>query len=134
MYNHKLIFESNMFEDGMTVPANTNADADAGMRVGGQEGRLAVTITAKTSCLIHDEDILTVTLKDCATESGSYAAISPAYSVSITHAADTTYAAGDEIISILVPPGVGKWLKPNIATDDAGATGTMNVFVEYLAV
>lgn len=133
MYKEKLQFDSQVFEEGMTIPANTNDTADTPQRVGGHDGRLAVTIKAATSTLIHDEDILTVTFLDGPTSATADDALSPLHTVTLTMTADTTYAAGDEIISIIIPRGVNKWMTVNVATDDAGATGTIDIYLEYLA-
>lgn len=133
MYKHKLQFDSNLHEAGMTIPANTNADAAAGVRMGGQEGRLAITIVAKTQITVADTKIITVTVKDSLTETGSYVAVEPTLAAVKTASGETVYEAGDEIMSVIVPRGARKWVKPNIATDDAAVTGTMDVFAEYLA-
>jgi hypothetical protein len=119
----------------MTTPANTNANAAAGHRVGGQEGRLAVTLVCKTAITLAITKKLTLSLLDSSddADTDAYAALVPARSVIITAVAEISYAAGDEIVSMMIPRGVDKWVIPNIATDDADVEGTIDVFVEYLA-
>lgn len=137
MYNHKLIFASNIFEAGMTVP-NTAAGAvaaAAGLRCGGQEGRLAVTVICKTAITLSATENFILSLQDSADNgvADAYAAIAPARTVTITApSGGTTYAAGDEIVSMMIPRGVDKWVKPVLQTDDADIAGTVDVILEYL--
>jgi len=135
MYKHKLIFENQMFEDGTTVPANTSTtigDTTA-LRVDGTRSRMAVTVLAKTTVAIADTKTLTISLKECATEDGTFAAPTPdSHSVVITMSGATAYAVGDRIASLILPENIGEWVKPVISTNDAAASGTIDVIIEYL--
>ena len=136
MYNHNLIFEDQMFEDGMTTPANTNADADAGLRVGPTAGKLGIKVLAgNDSFAVASGQTMTISYKIASTESGSYAF--PAKKQSMVYtvpAGGLDQNTGEEILSMPIPPEEeGKWIKPNIATTDATAAGTIDVVLDYHA-
>lgn len=139
MYKHKLIFADQVFELGMTLPVNTSATASTAVRAAGAPGRLAITITAADSSVsIADTEILTLSLLTSTTEGGSYAA--PKHNPTITVTMDAAYTPEqDEVMaSLLIPVGyldneTDKWIKAVVATDDAAAAGTINVFLEYMA-
>lgn len=133
MYNHKLIFDDQVFEEGQTLPANTSDTSETPHRVDGTNGRLAICVTAADGDVaIADTKTFTLTYLECATEDGSFAA--PAEKPSLVIAYDGAYAPdeGDVIGRLLLPVEVGKWIKPVIATTDAAAAGTVNVFLEYI--
>jgi hypothetical protein len=139
MFNHKLIFENQMFKAGMTIPANAKTDAPTAVRVGGIPNRLAVTVVTKTETKITAAKKITITLTECDTEAGSFAAPTANPSMVVTMSAttppaQTIYAIGDRIASLVLPENIGKWVKASITTDDTGATGTIDVFLEYLGV
>lgn len=125
---------SGYFATGQTIPANTNADGDEGaLKVAKTMQRLRVVLAAKTTIALADTKALTMKLKSCATEGGSYADI-PGASQTYTASGAKTWAAGEEIMSIPIPHDEdgGDFIKANVATTDAAATGTFDVFVEML--
>ena len=132
MYNHKLILTNQMFEAGKTIPANTSADASTAGRAGGTKSRLAVTVTAATATSIDIGKQFILTLKECATETGTFVTPGAAPSMTVTYAAATDFAVGERIASLVLPENIGKWVKARVATNDAAATGTLNIFLEYL--
>jgi hypothetical protein len=136
MYGHKLIFESNAFELGMTLPVDETVLAENGLRVGGQEGLLAVVVVAKTACVIGLGHKLTLSLQDSSDDgvADAYAAVAPAVSQVTTFAAETSFAVGDVLTRFLIPMGIDKWAKVSVGTDDANdVEGTIDVALEYLA-
>ena len=62
MYDHKIVFASQYFSDGQAVPDDTNADCQNGLRVGGAEGRLAVTFKMATATTLAINTTVTITL------------------------------------------------------------------------
>ncbi|MBT7082065.1 MAG: hypothetical protein HN929_11495 [Chloroflexi bacterium] len=131
MYKHKLLFDNQMFETGMTVPV-TATEASTGLRAGGTRSRIAVTVLAATEVKIADAKKFTISLKECATETGTFAAPAASSSMVTTMSAATTYAVGDRISSLVLPENIGKWVKAVITTDDTAPTGKIDVFLEYL--
>lgn len=140
MYKQKLIFESNVFELGMTVPQNTSADASTAVRAAGAPGRLAITVTAADgNVALADATTFTISIKTSTTEGGTFAAPAHAPSMVRTFSGAFTCDQGDVIASLLIPvgyldPETDKWIKAVTATTDAAAAGTIDVFVEYMAM
>lgn len=134
MYNHKLQFADQLFEAAMTFPANTSATATNPMRVGGANGNLAITVVgADTDVLLADTKIFTLSYTEATTESGVYAAANPAVSSVYTASGAYAPAVGIVMNRLVLPPDAGPWIKAVLATDDAAADGTVDVFLEYLA-
>ena len=139
--NHKLIFNNQAFQLGMTLPANTSAVATNALRAGGARGLLAITITAANAAVaLAITKKLTVSLQVGATETGSFAAPKHNPTLVVTMAAAYAPAQNDVITTMVVPMGLisgdntaAKWVKAVVATDDAAAAGLINVFMEYLA-
>jgi hypothetical protein len=139
MYKHKLIFDDQVFQLGMTMPVNTSAIATTAVRAAGAPGRLAITVTAaNASVAIATTETLTLSILTSATEGGSYAAPAHAPSMVVTFTGAYAPAEGDVIASLLIPVGyldneTDKWIKAVVATDDAAAAGLIDVFLEYMA-
>jgi hypothetical protein len=119
------------YASGQTVPQNTNADGDDGPRQNsGAMGGISITAVAKTDVAIADTKTLTITVLDCDSETGSYVEIGK-ICVLLSSGA-TTYEAGTVLGQFILPPSARSWTKINIATDDATATGTIDVFAEMI--
>jgi hypothetical protein len=135
MYKHKLIFEDNAFQLGMTVPVNTSATATKALRVGRIQGNLAVTITAADgNVALATGTTVTLSLLGSETEGGSFVALAPVVpSAVLTTSGAYAPEMGDRVMSLIVPEDCPKWIKAVVTTDDVAAAGKFNVFLEYLA-
>lgn len=125
---------SGYFATGQAVPQNGNADGDEGsLKIAKTMQSLRVVMAAKEPVTLANAKTITMKLKDCDTEDGVFNDVLGA-SISVTAAGAKTYAAGEEICSIPVPHDDegGDFHKVNIATDDAAAGGSVDVFVEVL--
>lgn len=141
MYKTKLIFESQLFQSGLTIPQDDTVVCTTAHRMGGTFNRLAITVTAKTLVSIADTKVFTIALQEASTEAGVFAAPASNPKVEITMAGAGVYNAGEHIGSLIVPAFIAengqagaleKWIKAVIVTDDAACTGTLEVFIEYL--
>jgi hypothetical protein len=137
MYKHKLQFNDQVFQQGMTLPVNTSASATNAVRCAGAPGRLAITMVANGSVALANTKKLTMSILTCTTESGSFVAPKHAPSMVVTMNGAYAPAKGDVMASMIMPVGYlegesAKWVKAVVATDDAAAAGTIDVFLEYL--
>lgn len=133
MYNHKLKFTDQMFQEGVTLPANTSATCTNAMRVDGTNGRLAICVTANDdNVVLATTKKLTLSYTQCDTEDGSFAA--PAPSLTLVKTASGSYKpdAGDVVMRMILPTDVKKWVKAVVTTDDPAAAGKLDVFLEYI--
>ena len=133
MYNHKLIVEDQVFELGMTLPASNSSLCDNALRVDGTNGRLAVCVTAADdNVVLATTKKLTLSYTECDTETGSFTTPAPNQTLVKTASGSYQPDSGDVIMRMLLPTEVKKWVKTTLTTDDAAATGKVNVFLEYV--
>ncbi len=139
MYKHKLIFESNVFELDMDLPVNTSGTTSGAVRAAGEQGLLAITVTAADSSgAIASGKTVTLSILTSATEGGSYTAPAHAPSMALLSAAGLSPDEGEVITSLIIPGNTldvddDAWVKAKVVTDDAAAAGDINVLCEYLA-
>ena len=116
------------YNEGTTIPANTNTDGATNLESGKTNGQLEIVLAAATEIAVADTKTVTLSYSSSVAVAGTF----------VTHGttlvlmtADTTYAVGEVIASIIIPNDVQvlEFTKVNVATDDAGATGTYNVFL-----
>lgn len=133
MYKHKLVFDDQVFEKGITLPANTSDTCDNAMRVDGTNGRLAICVKANDdNVVLATTKKLTLSYTQCDTEDGSFAAPAPNQTLVKTASGSYEPNAGDVIMRMLLPTDVKKWVKAVLTTDDASAAGKVDVFLEYI--
>ena len=138
MYDETLQFDSQIFHDAEELTIKTFT-IDRGLRSGGAEGRLKVTVRADEDDVVLDTlTTLTMTLLDSDDDgdTDAYTAIIPSISrVRPTTAADTTFKQNEAIMDVPIPKGVKKWIKPSLIIGGTiGATeGTVEIILEYLA-
>lgn len=134
MYNHTLVFDDQVFEQGLALPVNTSATAANPMRVGKAAGKLAVSVLAGDgNVALALGKKLTLSILESDAEDGPFTAPAAAPSLEITYAEAFTPDQGDKIASMILPVDAGKWVKAVVATDDAAAAGQIDVILEYTA-
>lgn len=104
---------------------NSGAGTYGPLPAGDTNGALAVTVAANGPVTASAS---TLKLLAADTEDGSYQAISPDITVSITG----TYEDGDIMAQLIVPNNIPKFLK---ATLDTGTSlsGNVDIYTQYLA-
>ena len=117
---------------GQTIPKNTNANGDEGFKeISGTLGALDVVFSAKTAVTLASSATFTAHLEDSADGTTSIADIPGASLTKSAGATGSVYAAGTILARIPVPSTAKRYVRCNIATNDAAATGTIDAFVEF---
>lgn len=116
--------------EGTTVPANATTTGSANL-VGGTNGQLEIIAVAKTALAIADTKVITVKLTGSATEGGSFVDVDTLYTLTAS-GGDGAIVAGTVLGSYIITPDDPLWIKAVAITDDAGATGTLDVYIKQL--
>lgn len=115
-----------------TIPQNTNAAGDEGFKeIAGTLGALDVVFSAKTAVTLASNTTFTAHLEDSADGVNSIADVPGASLTKSAGATGAIYAAGTILARIPVPSTAKRYVRCNIATNDAAATGTIDAFVEF---
>jgi len=119
-----------IFEEGVALPKAAPYACATGLNVGNNLGMLSCTITAKTNVSIAAGKKATVTFQHAESQDGPYTDCST-HTVSL--AAALSVGAGGVVARIVLPLDSKPWIKAVVSCDDTAASGSINVFVEYLA-
>lgn len=131
MYKNRLKANDMMFATQQTVPANTTTVLPNAIKAGGSgQSALAVTITAETAVGMGAGRALTLQLQE-STDGTTFTDREGI--ISITYASAKTFAVGDVVYSALIPPTKKPYIKVKLGTNDATASGKVDVFCEYMA-
>ena len=130
MYNHTLMVRGQIFEEGVPLPKTTPYTCATALNVGNKLGMLACTVTAKTAVTIAAGSTVTLTFHHGDSESGTYANHS---THTVTLAGALNVSPGGVVARVVLPPDTKRWLKALVSCSATGATGSINVFAEYLA-
>jgi hypothetical protein len=120
------------YNKGTTIPQATNTNGTTNLQTGQTNGQLEIVMSAATAIALADTKVITLTVTSSATVGGTFTEVG---SATYTASGTTTFAVSDIITSIIIPTNdkVLEFTKVNVATDDAAATGTYDVFVRYVA-
>lgn len=118
---------------GQTIPQNTNANGDEGFKeLSGTLGGLEVLFSAKTTVTLGSNATFTAHLEDSADGVNGIADIPGASVVKSAGAGGSIYTAGTILARIPIPSNAKRYVRCNIATNDAAATGTVDAFVDFM--
>lgn len=125
------------YNEGTTVPANTNTDGTNVLETGITNGQIEIVLEAATDVYLTDDAIITFTVSSSSADDGTFSTIhSLAKTADITATGEISFEAGTIIDSFVIPTGsntvVDEWTKVNVATDDALATGTYNAYIRRI--
>jgi hypothetical protein len=127
---YELIDESAIYHKGVATPQNTTANGSVVRSgAGGQNGACEVVLTPATAIGLADTKTLTITVQDSA-DGTSFATVD---SFVRTASGATTLPAGTPVWKFVLPETIREYTRVQIATTDAAATGTVDVFLKYLA-
>lgn len=131
MYKHDI---KEYIATAQTIPTNTNADANGGSFYAGEtQGALAIKVVVNTAMTIAATKTITIKIQDSADDS-SYADFATIYAETAVTTSLTGVVAGTQLgEEFVLPPGIRKYAKINIATDDATAAGKLDIYKRYLA-
>ena len=121
MYKHKL----QVYGEDLAVADISQTSAVTGEAVigGGTNGGLVVNVFAETAATVAST--VTVAIEGSDSEDGSFSAVTSATLPA------ATFAAGDLIAQIPLPPDAPMWLKGKV-TGNASSSGTVCVTLGYL--
>ena len=117
-----------------TLPQNTNADGNGGaIEASGVQGGIECIVRCSTAISIADTKTLTIKMLDGASASSmsDVPELDPFFTVTASGAAQT-YAVGDELARITLPTNIRRYTKVNITTDDAAASGAVDVITRVI--
>lgn len=118
-----------LFKD-TTVPVDTTTAGTANL-VGGTNGQLEIIAIAKTDITIADTKSITVKLAGSDTEGGSFTDYANLYALTAS-GGNGAITAGTVLGSYIVTSENPLWAKAVVVTDDATATGTLDVYIKQL--
>ena len=130
MYKHVLKERGQIFEEAVALPRTSPHVCAAGLHVGNRLGMLACTLTARTGVTIASGKTLTVAFLEADGENGAYSGHS---SHAVTLAGALHAGPGGVVARFVLPPDAKDWIKAKLSCDDEAASGSLDVFVEYLA-
>lgn len=115
-----------------TVPQNTSANGDGGsFEISATLGSIEVVAEVGSVALgLANTKVLTVKLQDSA-DNSSFADLATLYTVTASGA--LTVPVNTELGRFIIPTTARRYVKAVITTDDAAATGKVNIFLNYLA-
>lgn len=130
---NRLVVYNEQLATALTIPQNTNANGDEGFKeLAGTLGGLEVIFSAEDAVVLGPNATATFHLEDSPDGSASIADI-PGASVTISAGATGhTYPAGTILARIPIPSTARRYIRCNVATNDAGATGSVNAFVDFM--
>ena len=130
MYKHILKERGQIFEEGVALPLAAAHVCPTGLNVGNTLGMLACAITAALPVAIAAGKAVAVAFQHADSADGPYADHS---THSVTLAAALSASPGGVVARFVLPPDTKPWIKAKVSCDDAGASGALDVFIEYLA-
>ena len=105
--------------------AGSTVSGDKVVAAGSTQGALCVNVFAVGA--VTTVATVTITIKDCATEGGTFASLQ-----TITIAADKSFADGELIATAMLPQETKAFISAS-ATSNASNTGKIRVTLGYLA-
>lgn len=112
--------------NGATIPQNTTLTGSAVM-VGGTQAELEVVAIVNTDIVLADTKAITIKLTNGDTEGGSFTDLVTLYSATASGA--TTITVGTELGRYVVKPSDKLYAKAVATTNDATATGKIDVYI-----
>lgn len=124
-------FADDYLAKAQAVPQNTSADGNGGVfeNLGQVQGSLEVVVKVNTGIVITDTKIVTVKLQDSA-DNSSFADFETLYTKTASGA--TTVAAGTELKRFIIPKTMKRYSKAVLVSNDAGVTGKVDIYLNYI--
>jgi hypothetical protein len=131
MYKNQLTLYGEHLAKAQVLPANATAEGNGGSRkAGSMLGAAEVVMVAASAVTVAENGTLTLALQESADDS-AFAEVPVIFRKTASGAA-MTFAAGEVMARLPMPSDTAKYVKAVFGTDDAAATGTVNVIFEYL--
>lgn len=128
-YNGQLISADDYLAKAQTLPVNTSADGNGGsMNIGNTEGAIEVVGVVNSEISITDTKVVTVKIQHA--DDTSFADLATPYSKTASGA--TTLTVGTELFRYILPTSTKKNVKAVLTTNDTGAAGKVDIYLNYL--
>ncbi len=130
MYNHILKADDSYLAKAQAVPQNTSADGNGGaFDLSGAMGGVEIVAQVNEDVGLADAKFFTVKLQH-SDDGSSYSDLATLYTVT---ASGATTIEAETILGRFLPPNDCKpYIKAVLVTDDAAASGKVDVFVALL--
>lgn len=130
MYGHMLRVHGEHLAKGQALPKNTQAVGNGGpQRAGALMGAAEVAAVAATPVTLGDGKSLTLMLED-SDDGVAFAALPVSFRRSAP--GGRTWVGGEVLGRLPLPSDCRRHVRVVIGTDDAGASGTVDVVFDYL--
>lgn len=131
MYKNQLTVYGEHLAKEQQLPASTSAEGNGGsQKAGSMLGAVEVVMVAATSVHLAENATLTLSMQE-STDNTVFSNMPVQYIRKAVGGA-MDFAAGDVVARLPLSSDAGKHVKAVMATDDAAATGTVNIIFEYL--
>ncbi|MCP4339627.1 MAG: hypothetical protein GY799_12230 [Desulfobulbaceae bacterium] len=117
--------ETSIYHDGATVPQNTSVDGSSSITgINGQSGKIAIRCEPTVAVAVADATVLTLTLQH-STDNATWVTLD---TFSTPSSGAKAFAIGELIHEFVLPRNSFDYTRVQLATTDAAATGTVDVF------
>lgn len=131
MYNHMLRIHGCHLATAQTLPCNTNAVGNGGARsVGGLLSGVEMVMIAASDVAIGASKSITLSMEDSA-DKITFTAV-PVTCRRMASSSGQAWKKGDVIARLPVPSDCKEYIRVIIATDDASASGSVDVLFDYM--
>ena len=131
MYDYQLRIHGESLAENQLLPKNTQAAGNGGpQRAGSLMGAAEIVVKAVTPVTIAAGKSLTVIMED-GEEAGTLSAMPLTFKLT-AGASALTRPVGEIIGRIPLPSNCRRYLRVMLGTDDAAASGAVDVFFQYL--
>ena len=131
MYGNRLTLHGEYLASDQAVPQNTSVDGNGGaLRLAGTLGSVEVGVTAASAVTVADGSSLSVRLEESDAKEGPFAYAGIGLDLTAS-GAPLTFAAGEDLGRIALPSTLKEWTKAVITSDDATASGAIDVWLDF---
>ncbi len=131
-YNGEVKFADDYFATAQSVPQNTSANGNGGVfeSLGQTQGSIEVVAKVNTQIGLAAVKVITVKLQH-SDDNSTFTDLQTLYTKTTVGA--ETIAAGTELARYIVPTSAKQYIKAVLTTDDAAATGKVDIYTVPLA-
>lgn len=130
MYGHMLRVHGEQLAKGQALPRNAQAAGNGGaQRAGALMGAAEVAVVAATDVALGSGKSLTLTLEDSG-DGVAFAALPVSFRRTVTAA--RSWKPGEVLGRLPVPSDCRRHVRAVVGTDDAAASGSVDIVFDYL--
>lgn len=111
------------FKKGMVLPKNTSAESDVlSVGAGGQNSSIVIVVKVRGAITLAPGKALTVAIRTSSDKE----------TWKTLHSESFTTAPEGQVLDYVLPPSSLEYTKVTVATDDAAAAGSLDIYAEYI--